>query len=73
MKAAASCVFALALLLPPPAAQARHIRAGMCNGGTVLLSIPADPKEDERRACCNKACHASTSKRKRAKPGQCCP
>jgi hypothetical protein len=65
---AVTLIFALAIMLPPPMAQARVINAPMCNGGTTQITLLRDkgdvPAEDHD--CCRKGCHAVSERRKKA-------
>jgi len=62
-------IFALAIMLPAPLAQARGVSAPMCNGGTKQIALlnarggpmPADDHDD-----CQKGCHAGSDRRKKA-------
>ena len=61
-------LFALAIMLPPPEAQAQVIEVGMCNGGTSRIVLPngnggSGPADDH--GCCHKGCHAGTDRRKK--------
>lgn len=61
-------VFALAIMLPAPMAQARTIEVGMCNGGTERIVLPpgtgGQPPADDHE-CCRKGCHAGSDRRKK--------
>lgn len=62
-------IFALAIMLPAPAARARTIEVGMCNGGTTRITLPdgndggQSPRDDHE--CCRKGCHAGSDRRKK--------
>ena len=61
-------VFALAIMLPVPAAQARVITVGMCNGGTSQITLPngtGGPMPADDHECCRKGCHAGSDRRKK--------
>ncbi len=62
-------IFALAIMLPAPMAQARVIAAPMCNGGTTQITLPngtGGPMPAEDHDCCRKGCHAGSDRRKKA-------
>ena len=62
-------IFALAIMLPAPVAQARVIAALMCNGGTTQITLPTGmegPMPAEDHDCCRKGCHAGSDRRKKA-------
>ncbi len=62
-------VFALAIMLPPPLAQARVITVGMCSGGTAHITLPngtGSPLPADDHECCRKGCHAGSDRRKKA-------
>lgn len=61
-------LFALAIMLPAPIAQARTIEVGMCNGGTQQIVLPngsGEPMPADEHDCCRKGCHAGTDRRKK--------
>ena len=61
-------VFALAIMLPAPMAQARSIEVGMCNGGTQRIVLPngrGGPMPADDHECCRKGCHAGSDRRKK--------
>lgn len=61
-------VFALAIVLPAPMAQARTIEVGMCNGGTQRIVLPngsGAPMPADNHECCRKGCHAGSDRRKK--------
>lgn len=62
-------IFALAIMLPAPLAQARVVSAPMCNGGTkqiALLNARGDPMPADDHDDCPKGCHAGSDRRKKA-------
>jgi hypothetical protein len=62
-------IFALAIMLPAPMAQARVINAAMCNGGTTQITLPTGtggPMPADDHECCRKGCHAGSDRRKKA-------
>jgi len=62
-------IFALAIMLPAPMAQARVIIAPMCNGGTTQITLPkgmGGPMPADDHECCRKGCHAGADRRKKA-------
>ncbi len=62
-------IFALAIMLPVPMAQARVINAPMCTGGTTQISLTKDaggPMPADDHDCCRKGCHAGSDRRKKA-------
>ena len=70
-------VFALAIMLPAPMAQARVIVVGMCGGGTSRVVLPQGgngPMPADDHECCRKGCHAGSDRLKKnnQSPGDCC-
>lgn len=61
-------VFAFAVMLPAPIAQARVIIVGMCNGRPTQIILPngnGGPMPVDDHQCCRKGCHAGTDRRKK--------
>ena len=59
-------LWALALLLPAPAVQAKTVRIPMCGGGARTMTLPGDPVPmSDDHDCCRKACHAAADRRKK--------
>lgn len=61
-------LWALALMLPVPAVEAKVIAIPMCNGGAQRLALPNGPAPlpGQNHDCCGKACHAGSDRRKKS-------
>lgn len=62
-------ILALTLALPPVPAHSETMSVSLCGGGTRVIRLtpdPANPGEQDKSKCCDKACHTGNDRRKRA-------
>jgi hypothetical protein len=68
LKRLASLWAIVVLALPPPSAQGKTIRVGLCGGAKTRIAIPVNqsfPGRNDAHDCCKKGCHAANDRRKR--------
>jgi hypothetical protein len=76
LRSLATILASAGLAMTPLASDAQMLVLPACGGGAHLIVVPGDPvAPDDKGERCDKACHAMTDRRGKAKPGKrggCC-